>query len=81
MAEENVSAGVYSILNDEWVVVPKKRKTTIDKNKIFIKSEEYQDIIDDLEKKVNNGIDVSDEITDVRKKLKKFRQSGLESGG
>lgn len=81
ISDENISAGVYSVLNDEWVIVPEKRKTTIDKNKIFAKSEEYQEIIDNLEKHANNGIDVSDELTDVRKKLKKFRQSGLESGG
>jgi hypothetical protein len=79
--EENVSAGVYSVLNNEWIIIPEKRKTTIDKNKIFTKSEEYQGIIDDLEKNTNNGIDISDEIADIRKKLKKFRQSGLENGG
>lgn len=79
--DEYVSAGVYSVLNDEWLVVPEKQKTTIDKNKIFEKSKEYQDVIDILSKKVEIGIDVSDEITDVRNKLKKFRQSGLESGG
>lgn len=81
IGEKNVSAGVYSILNNEWIVKPKKHKMTIDKEKIFEKANLYSDIIEDLAGQANDGIDITDDIIAVRQKLKKFRQSGLQSGG
>lgn len=78
--EPHVSSGVYSVLNNEWVVEPKKETPNIDDRKILDKGEEFA-------KKIDNLVD-SDEkenilfkIEDLRKKIKKFRQSGLESGG
>jgi len=79
--EKHVSSGVYSILNNEWIKEPKKEKYDIDEDMILKKGEEYGKLIDDLTKKNKEGIDVSDEISDIKNKLKKFRQSGLETGG
>jgi hypothetical protein len=45
------------------------------------KGQEYANIIDSLLKSSESGKDVSDEIDDVKLKLKQFRQSGLEKGG
>lgn len=78
--EPHVSSGVYSILNDEWVVEPKKDSPNIDDRKILEKGEEFATKIDKLVKKSKNT-DVSSEIDSLRKKIKSFRQSGLESGG
>lgn len=78
--EPHVSSGVYSILNDEWVVEPKKDSPNIDDRKILDKGEEFASKIDKLVKKSRNT-DVSSEIDSLRKKIKSFRQSGLESGG
>lgn len=75
-----VSSGVYSILNGKWIVIPKKDKPRIDDNLILRKGELYAKMIDDLinlSKKEN----VLPKIDELRKKLKSFRQSGLESGG
>lgn len=79
--DKPVSSGVYSILNNKWISVPQKGKENIDEKQIIEKGEEYASIIDDLSKKSEDGDDVTTETEDVRKKLKKFRQSGLESGG
>jgi hypothetical protein len=75
--EEHVSSGVYSILNDKWIVKPDKIKSNIDDNMILQKSEEYMKKIDLLIKKEGP----IESIEGLRKKLKEFRQSGLESGG
>ena len=78
--EEHISSGVYSILHNEWIVEPKQGKPNIDDRKILEKGEEYAKKIDKL---INLGSkkDVLPQIEILRKKIKEFRQSGLESGG
>lgn len=50
--DKGVSTGVYSILNNEWVVTPEKTQSNVDETKILQKSEEYGKLIDDL---INRG--------------------------
>jgi hypothetical protein len=62
------------------LIEPKKENPDIDDRKILEKGEEFA-------KKIDNIINLSDsenvlpKIEELRKKLKKFRQSGLERGG
>jgi len=79
--QEHVSSGVYSILNNKWVVTPEKTNPKIDDKKILQKGEEYGKQIDDLLSKMESGDDITKETKDLYKKIKNFRQSGLESGG
>lgn len=81
--EPHVSSGVYSILNDEWVVEPKKIDSAfeLDEDLIIKKSEVFVKSIDKLEERSKDGEDVSKEVDNLKDKIKKFRQSGLESGG
>ena len=81
--EEHVSTGVYSILNNEWVVEPKKLDSPfeLDEKKILEKSEEYAKQIDLMVKTEKSGDDNSDEVDELKMKIKKFRQCGLEKGG
>jgi len=74
--EKHISSGVYTILNNEWIIEPQKEKKEIDDRKILEKGEEYAKLIDKLSKKQDPS-----EIDDVKKKLKRFRQTGLEDGG
>jgi predicted nucleotidyltransferase len=78
--EEHISSGVYSILHNKWLVEPQKVNTKIDDRKILEKGEEYAKQIDDL---VSNSDDkdIVKKIDDLKNKIKKFRQSGLEDGG
>lgn len=79
--EPHVSSGVYSILNNEWVIKPEKTKPNIDDRKILEKGEEYGKLIDSLYSNKNDTKDMLSKVDAVRKKIKTFRQSGLESGG
>jgi len=79
--EKHISSGVYSVLNNIWVVEPQKEKQKIDDRGILEKGEEYAKIIDGIVNKVEMGKDVRSDIDEVRRKLKRFRQSGLDNGG
>ena len=78
--ESHVSSGVYSILHNKWVVEPKQESPNIDDRMIIQKGEEYMKMIDKLIKNRNEK-DILSKIEELRKKIKTFRQSGLESGG
>jgi hypothetical protein len=79
--EEHVSSGVYSLLNNEWIIKPEKVNPNIDDRKILEKGEEYANLIDALSDQYGKGEDITKEIDSLRNKIKKFRKSGLESGG
>lgn len=79
--EKHVSSGVYSVLNNKWVIKPNRKNPNIDDNKILNKSEEIAKKIDHLIDESKDGKDVSKELEELRKKIKKFRQTGLSSGG
>ncbi len=79
--EKHLSTGVYSILNNKWIIEPKKGKEFIDDRTIMEKGQEYAELIDSLVKSSETGKDVSKDVDDVKTKLKQFRQSGLEKGG
>ena len=48
---------------------------------ILQKAEDYMKKIDLIIDKSKKGVDTIDEIENMRKKLKSFRQSGLDEGG
>jgi hypothetical protein len=79
--EKHHSSGVYSILNDKWVVSPEKKVGSIDKEMIIKKASNFEDRIDQIEKDFNSGKEVSSPIKSLKDKLKKFRQSGLDGDG
>jgi len=79
--EPHHASGIYSVLNDEWVVTPVKTVKSIDKNMILKKSEDFEDRIDDISERFDKGEDVLEDIKLLKVKLKKFRQSGLDDGG
>ena len=79
VTEEHISSGVYSILHNNWVIEPKKETPNIDDRKILEKGEEFAKKIDSLIKTQDES--TMSKLEDLRKKIKEFRQSGLESGG
>lgn len=78
--ETHISSGVYSILHDKWEIEPKKETPNIDDRKILEKGEDFAKKIDQIINLEPNN-DTLPKIESLRKKLKQFRQSGLESGG
>lgn len=79
--EPHVSSGIYSVLNDEWVIKPSMKKEDIDTQKILDKGEFFAKQIDKLIGSYKENKDISKEEESLRDKLKKFRKSGLETGG
>jgi hypothetical protein len=78
--EPHVSSGVYSVLHNKWEVEPKEESPNIDDRMILQKAEEYMKIIDKLVKG-DTKKDILSKIDVLRRKIKTFRQSGLEQGG
>ena len=81
--EPHHSTGVYSILNDKWNIKPKKKKISFDDKSVKDKSNMLMDRIEDLYDELIDG-DYETAIKGVEKlteKIKKMRQSGLDSGG
>jgi len=78
--EQHLSTGVYSIMNDEWINVPVKFKTNIDKTVLTKKIKSWVDKIEDLLDAPNN-IKTKKSIEKLRDKIKTYRKLGLESDG
>ncbi len=81
--ESHTSTGIYSVLNDEWVVEPKKEDFKINKELIKDKSKQWMDIIDSVieSAKDENLEDAKKIISKYKEKIKKYRSCGLEKGG
>jgi hypothetical protein len=79
--QPHVSSGVYSVLHDKWIITPEKSNPKIDDRKIIEKGDEYSKQIDELMSKFKSNKDVTTDTNTLYKKIKTFRQSGLESGG
>jgi hypothetical protein len=82
-AGERFSAGVYSVLNNDWVKAPVYEKAEIDLNKVKEKSQQWMDIIDGvIDAASNENISTVKELfTKYEDKLDKYRSSGLKKGG
>lgn len=81
--EPHYSSGVFSVLNDKWIVEPKKEKPLIQKEAVGRKIKVVMRLIDDVIKVSRDEdhqktIDRAEQLTD---KIKKMRTCGLEKGG
>ena len=77
------SAGRYSILMDEWVVVPSKEPVDIKISEIQEKAQKWMSIIDGVEETIQDE-DIETAKKLIKKystKIRKFRECGLEKGG
>jgi hypothetical protein len=76
------STGVYSIKNNEWIVKPvrdTKLSAELNLNKVKDKADKISKEIDMLA--TIEGDTPLDKIKNLKNKIKKMRQAGLESGG
>jgi predicted nucleotidyltransferase len=81
--EKHYSTGVYSLWDEDWLVKPKKGSgATPDKKQVDDKAEGYITQIDNLETLADEeGTDVSEEVQDLKEKIRTMRKSGLQEGG
>jgi predicted nucleotidyltransferase len=77
------STGVYSLLTDRWLRVPKKQVPLFDPNEVVSKvsmvHKQYNQLVDDF--MVGDHDTAIQKINNFRRKLTKYRKSGLEKGG
>lgn len=81
--EKHVSSGVYSLMNDEWVVQPRKEDKFPDLDTVRKKAEDYIERIDAVEDAFQEG-DYEDAYHDAKKlkeKIRTIRQRALKREG
>ena len=71
-----VSKGVFSVLNNDWISIPRQRKATIDDDSVRSKYEDLKHRIEDAVKSNDN-----DRISTLARKIKAYRQAGLDKHG
>jgi hypothetical protein len=81
--EDHHSTGVFSITNNEWIAQPNRVEPEIDEKMVERKVKSFIDMIERVEdiyemKKYSDAHEFSKKLI---KKIKKFRQSGLEEKG
>jgi hypothetical protein len=72
----HISQGIYSIINNDWVSVPKRRRPDVDD--ISVRSK-FEDLGHRIEQAVKSG-DYK-QITALAEKIKEMRQAGLDAHG
>lgn len=81
--EPHVSTGVYSLMNDRWLVKPKKVQPAIDRHTATKKMKALAREIDKLNNIFDNGqSEQAFEMAErLKNKIKRMRQSGLDRSG
>jgi hypothetical protein len=80
--QEHHSQGIYSVLNDKWLSVPKKERPTIDSEDVANKYKNYRDRIRRVLKTTETAVakDAWDTIKKIRKaSLEKYGEFGEEN--
>jgi hypothetical protein len=74
--ETPVSQGIYSVLDNKWISVPKRRKPDVDD--ISVRSK-YEDLGQRIEAAIRSGN--REQLETLGKKVREFRQAGLDRTG
>jgi Skp family chaperone for outer membrane proteins len=74
--QRHVSLGVYSVLRDEWIDVPKRKRAKIDQDVVRHK---YEDLVARIETALAS--DDQEHIQTLIDKIKTMRQAGLDAHG
>jgi len=77
--ESHTSSGLYSVMNDEWINIPKKNFKDVDKKVLVEKIDCW---IKKIEKALSSGgEDKLKKLENIKDKLKEYRKGGLEEEG
>ena len=81
--EPHHSTGVYSILNNEWNIKPEKKEISFNDKSVKEKAERLMDRIEEIYDEMDEvgNEETIERVNKLTEKIKKMRQSGLESGG
>lgn len=83
ISEDHHSTGVYSIKNQKWIAEPVKVKPSVNTDMVKRKISSFVDMIERVEDEYDNKDykKTNNMASSLVKKIKKFRQSGLEASG
>jgi len=80
-SEDNYhSTGVFSLIKNEWISKPTRKIVNVNTGAVQLKAADIMNIIDDLATN-KNKTDFLNKLEKIKAKIKKMRQSGLETGG
>lgn len=83
--EVHMSSGVYSIIKNKWLIKPKSEEQNIDLKTLEYKVKKWMKIIDQVIDQVHsdskNIEQAIGDVESIRKKLKRYRSTGLEEQG
>lgn len=79
-AEPHHSSGTYSLVKNDWIRKPTKKIINIDSANVQLKVANIMNAIDDLETNKNKD-DFLKKHEQLKNKIKKLRQSGLDKSG
>jgi predicted nucleotidyltransferase len=82
--EQTMAMGIYSVLYNQWIKTPNKGNTAIDKDNIRKKVQGFIDQINLIDYKIKHDESPAEIVTMIqtlKDKIKKYRKSGLASGG
>lgn len=77
-AEKHIAPGVYSLMNDKWLIAPVFKKPSYDAFSVKAKAGEIMDNIDSF---VSSNSDDIASIKELKDKIRKMRQAGLQTNG
>ena len=80
VSEPHYSSGTYSLIKNKWIKKPTKKIVNIDTGDVQLKSADIMNAIDDLQTNKNNE-DFLKKHEQLKNKIKKYRQSGLDKNG
>lgn len=79
-SETHHASGTYSLINNEWIDKPIKKIININTGAVQLKAADFINAIDDLESN-NNKNNWLKRYGQLKEKIKKYRQSGLDKNG
>ncbi len=77
---KHFATGVYSVMNDEWNIEPKKEVVSLDKETIRKKYKDIVKSVEEIEKDKDNE-NVINRVDKLKEKVKAMRLAGLEGDG
>lgn len=81
ISDKYFSGGIYSLAHDTWEVKPDRNKPEIDKAAVKAKSAFLASQIEGLQREGLDAKELYGRAKDLKDKIKRMRQCGLEKGG
>jgi len=81
--EEHTSGGIYSVLNNNWIIIPHKEDFEVDKTLLSKKTNSWMEKIDSVieDSKEIDLESAKEKLGKLKEKIKEYRTSGLKKGG